>query len=193
MTMAANVLRTSTRIAWIALAIGAVVAGAIALTPSFDRAAFENQIAVRAQQRPPAPGSEQVLRRTIAELQHGRPDYARMSTGLAADVREQLPRSTRELAELGPPQTLRYLGGLGQADLYRATFRNGWRFWRIGLDADGRINALNFLKPGIPTPREYGENYASFPWRERALRMLSQIGVLLGTALFARLVLRLRL
>ena len=186
-------LNTAARTAIILLAIGIVVGVTWALTEPLDLKAIEARELAQIQKRPATPGSEAMLRQVIDENQRGQPDYAHMSPALAKNVRAQVARSTQALQELGPVQSVAYLGGQRNADVYRVDFANGFRLWGIGTDKAGVIDTLFFFSPGVPTPQDYLDNYALFPWGERSVRFAEQIVVLLIAAAVSRYALRIRL
>jgi hypothetical protein len=101
--------------------------------------------AKRIKDQTPAPGSEAALRRLIEESRLGKPDYSRMSEGLATATRQQLPNIQSILAEKGALQSLTFkaVGPLGP-DIYEAKFENGSLEYRIWLSPDGKIESANF-------------------------------------------------
>ena len=103
------------------------------------------QFAKRFKAQTPAPGGEAALRRMLAGLQQGTPDYALMSPGLANLTRQHLPTMQPELAKLGAVQSVAFKGvGPGGADIYEVKFANGAQEWRIWLTPDGKIDSANF-------------------------------------------------
>lgn len=205
--------RTPLRTALVLLAAVPVMAAAWATTPPYNpehdaalTAKAEALQADEARKTLPAPKSEAALRRVIGEIQQGHPNYAGMTRGLADAVRQQLPRSRRILAERGPLRSVVYLGrerarsllpGPGKLadppiDRYRVTFQNGSLWWVIS-ETGGVMKLLVFDAPEVPKPQDWIDSYASFPARERVERLVTQLGVLLLAALFARLALRIRL
>ena len=95
-----------------------------------------------------APGSEAALRRMIEELQNGKPNYDRMSAGLANATRQQLPQLQSTITGLGALQSVKFTGvGPGGADIYQVKFEKGSLEYRIWLAADGKIESTNF-RPG---------------------------------------------
>lgn len=96
-----------------------------------------------------APGSEAALRRVLAELRAGKPDYARMGEGLARTTRDQAPRIQAMLEGLGDLQVLEFTGvGPAGADIYQAVFANGKLEARLILDTGGKLETL-FLRPSL--------------------------------------------
>ena len=104
---------------------------------------LEDQLAKRVKDGTPLPGSEEALRRTIASLVLGQPNYDSMSEGLALATREQLPGLQRSFARLGPLQSISFRGVGSQGwDVYEAKYENGISIWRIMLAPDGKIEGL---------------------------------------------------
>jgi len=186
-------MRVLGRTLLVLFAAALAIAAAYALKPPVSNVRQDAaSVAARAQKRPAAPGGQEALTHVIAGIAQGQPDYSRLAPGLADAVRRQEPGVQRRLAKLGALQSVSYVGGINRMDLYRASFARGSSFWGIALDK-GIIQGLVFLPPGLPTPQDWIDNYASFPWVERAVRMAEQFGILLAAALFGRLAFRLRL
>jgi CubicO group peptidase (beta-lactamase class C family) len=92
-----------------------------------------------------ASGSEEALRKVVADLQKGEPDYDRLSPPLAAVMRQRLDQTTKMMAVFGPLKSLQFTGvGPGGADIYRVEFEKAATEWRIALAPDGKIAALTF-------------------------------------------------
>jgi CubicO group peptidase (beta-lactamase class C family) len=87
-----------------------------------------------------APGSEAALRQMWDGISTGNPDYSKLSPGLAALTRQQLPDLRKLLMGLGPISFVSF-GGVrpGGADIYRVTYAQGTAVWSITLAADGTI------------------------------------------------------
>ena len=214
MIVTPKTMRTIRRTVAVLLAAGIVVAASYALTPPFD----PNRIQAAASAKTPPPGSEAALHQAMDEIQSGIPDYDRIKNAragllaslnplqraffalmggipvrsnaqLLADAHEQ----KQVLADMGPLQSVAYLGGNARADRYRVTFQKGVLLWAIGLGKDGKLQNFGFDSPDPPTPQQWIASYASFSARERATRVATQLGVLLAAALFGRLALRVRL
>jgi dienelactone hydrolase len=86
------------------------------------------------------PGTEAALRRSIAEVTAGTPDYTQMSPGLGDAVRQQLPQVQALFKSWGPIQTVTFKGidAMG-GDLYEVVFEKGSANFLIALGPDGRI------------------------------------------------------
>ncbi len=92
--------------------------------------------------------NEAALRQMIEELQSGKPNYDRMSVGLANATRQQLPQLQSTIAGLGAVQSVKFTGvGPGGADIYQVKFEKGSLEYRIWLAPDGKIDSANF-RPG---------------------------------------------
>jgi len=86
----------------------------------------------------PTPGGEAALRRLIAGIASGTPDYQELSPELAGAVRRQLPRLQPSLSHLGAGQSIDFRGIGNQGwDLYDVKHEHGTSQWRISLGADG--------------------------------------------------------
>ena len=104
-------------------------------------------LAKRIKDQTPAPASEATVRMAIEQLRSGKMDYDRMSPGLAAATRQQLPQMQSTLAELGALQSVSFKGvAPNGADLYQVKFENGSAEYRILLGADGKIEGANFRR-----------------------------------------------
>jgi CubicO group peptidase (beta-lactamase class C family) len=100
--------------------------------------------AKRFKDQTPAPGSDAALRKLIEDTRAGKPDYDRMSPGLAAATRQQLPQLQATITQLGALQSLSFKGvGPGGADIYAAKFENGSLEYRIWLGPDGKVESAN--------------------------------------------------
>jgi ABC-type amino acid transport substrate-binding protein len=91
------------------------------------------------------PHSREALLRLIDGLQSGKPDYGAMSIYLNIATRRQLPRLRPFLNDLGPVQSVRFLGFMGQGingvdgETYDVVHKDGVSRWRIAVDAMGVI------------------------------------------------------
>jgi CubicO group peptidase (beta-lactamase class C family) len=96
----------------------------------------------RFKEQKPAPGSEAALRKMIEGIRAGKPDYDRMSPGLAAATRQQLPGIQGAMTQLGALESLTFREvGPGGFDVYLAKFENGSLEFRLALSADGKVDA----------------------------------------------------
>ena len=101
----------------------------------------------------PAPGSEAAVRRMIAEVQAGKPNYDLMSPGLADATRQQLTGLQSTLNGMGALQSVIFKGvGPGGADIYQLNFAKGSIDYRIWLTADGKVDSANMRPSEYPSP-----------------------------------------
>jgi CubicO group peptidase (beta-lactamase class C family) len=106
-------------------------------------------LAQRVASKTASPGTEEALRRFIAEVQKGEPDYSRMNPQLANAVRQSLDQvRTSLLLPLGALKTVTFQEvGPGGMDRFDAAFEKGSLQFGIMLGENGRIEGLN-LRPG---------------------------------------------
>ncbi|HEY2009369.1 MAG TPA: M56 family metallopeptidase [Rhizomicrobium sp.] len=97
---------------------------------------------------PQHPGTEAWMRRHIAGIQNGTPNYSDMGPFLTNAVRQQWPDQQTFYKSLGAFQSLAFEGGGGnETDVYVATFKNRKVRWHIGaLDATGKVDVLFFQR-----------------------------------------------
>jgi hypothetical protein len=93
--------------------------------------------------------TEPVLRKTIRDLQEGKPDFDSMEPVLAAAVKEQAQSTADIYRHLGALKTLKYIGTRDGADIYRAVYEGAAVTYTIRLSPSGKINAL-LLQPAFP-------------------------------------------
>jgi hypothetical protein len=106
-------------------------------------------LAARIQSQTATPGSEAALRRTVAGILAGEPNYSEMTPELAAATRQQLPKLEALVQGFGPVQSIAFRG-VGQAgwDSYEVKQQGGSTVWRISLDSNGTSDgALVTLTP----------------------------------------------
>jgi hypothetical protein len=96
-----------------------------------------------------APKSEAILRKTIADLQEGRPDFGTMESELQNAVKEQAQHTAGIYRRLGALQSLKYIGAQGGNDIYRAVYQNAAVTYSIRLSPSGKISLL-LLQPAFP-------------------------------------------
>ena len=97
-------------------------------------------VAKRVKDQTAAPGSEAALRKMIEDLRLGKPDYDKMSPGLAAATRQQLPQLQSNITQLGAMQSVTFKGvGPAGPDIYQVKFENGSLEYRIWLAPDGKV------------------------------------------------------
>jgi len=101
----------------------------------------------RKREKVPQPGSEQALRRVIAEHLRGEPNYDDMTPLLAELARPQHDLIVAEMKSVGPLQSLTFRGvGQSGVDVYDAKFANADMEWGIMLARDGKIATLYFRR-----------------------------------------------
>lgn len=109
--------------------------------------AAEIALAERVRKKESMPGSEEVLRRVIAEHRAGKPSYDQMNEPLAQLVREQLPIIVPELERLGEVKKIAFKGvGPDGFDVYDVRFENGALEWGLCQASDGKLSGL-YLRP----------------------------------------------
>ena len=107
----------------------------------------------RYEDQTPAPGSEAAVRRMIAELQAGEPNYDLMSPGLADATRQQLTGIQSVLNGMGPLQSVIFTGvGPGGADIYQVNFEKASIDYRVWLSADGKVDRATMGPSDSPAP-----------------------------------------
>ncbi|HEY4031561.1 MAG TPA: M56 family metallopeptidase [Caulobacteraceae bacterium] len=93
----------------------------------------------------PSPGTEDYVSHWLASTAAGRPDYSRMSPGLAHAAREQWAMTRAMFEALGPFRNLRFLHVSPQgADLYEADFQNRRLFIRVEPLVQGKAASQFF-------------------------------------------------
>jgi hypothetical protein len=91
------------------------------------------------------PRSEAAVRKNIADILAGTPDYDNMAPGLANATRQQLPQIRNLLGGMGALKSVTFTEvGPGGADVYRTEFEKGAFIWRIIMQEDGKIGSLGF-------------------------------------------------
>jgi len=90
----------------------------------------------------PGPGAEAAVRKWLAALEAGRPNYEDMAPSLADIARLQWPRDSRRIKAFGPLKRVRFVRVTPQGrDVYEADFQNNRIEVTIGpLDADGKVS-----------------------------------------------------
>ena len=101
----------------------------------------------------PNAGTEAALRRLVAGLASGSPDYDKLSPQFAEIVRRDLPRTQPLFKSMGELRSVTYhdRGALGD-DVYDLIFEKGSVRMSVALDANGRV-AGGILQPlNSPSP-----------------------------------------
>ena len=142
----------------IMILVGAIVLGLLLQPATFSQAP-NNQPGgppggqVFAPGSVPTAGTEAALRRLVAGLASGSPNYGKLSPQFAEVVRRDLPMTRHLFASLGDLKsaTFRGRGAMGD-DVYNLVFANGGVIMSAALAADGRM-AGGILQPGGPPER----------------------------------------
>ena len=101
----------------------------------------------------PTAGTEAALRRLVAGLASGSPDYDKLAPPFAEIVRRDLPMTHAMFSAMGPLKTVTFRGrGAMGDDVYNLAFANGGVIMSAALDADGRM-AGGILQPAAPPGR----------------------------------------
>ncbi|WP_260600439.1 helix-turn-helix transcriptional regulator [Sphingomonas endolithica] len=100
----------------------------------------------------PTAGTEAALRRLVAGLASGSPDYEKLSPRFAEVVRGDLPMTHPMFKTLGELKSVTYRGpGIMGDDAYNLVFANGEVIMSVALDTEGRM-AGGILQPGGKNP-----------------------------------------
>jgi hypothetical protein len=117
---------------------------------------FERRIAAapdRFREQTPLPGSREAILRGIEDLQHGTPNYDRMSASLAAKIRRQSSELQTMFKAFGAVESILFRGvGPGGYDIYGVKFANGVAEFRFLLGADGNADDVIFRPDGNHAP-----------------------------------------
>jgi hypothetical protein len=95
------------------------------------------------------PKTEAILRKTIQDLQQGKPDFVTMEPELQNAVKDQAQHTADIYRHLGALQSLKYIGTQGGNDMYRAVYQNAPVTYAIRLSPSGKISLL-LLQPAFP-------------------------------------------
>jgi hypothetical protein len=99
----------------------------------------------------PAAGTEAALRRLVAGLASGSPDYDMLSPRFAEVVRRDLPRTQPLFSSMGELRSVTFHGrGERGDDVYNLVFANGGVIMSAALDSDGRMDGGLLLPVGTP-------------------------------------------
>ena len=100
----------------------------------------------------PAPRTETALRKYVAGLASGSPDYDKLSPQFAGMVRRTLPMTHPLFSSMGELKSMTFLGrGEAGDDVYDLVFAKGGARMSVALDADGRMTGgllQPFAQPG---------------------------------------------
>ena len=111
------------------------------------------EVSSRFAEQTPAPGSREAVLHGIEDIRRGTPNYDRMSEGLAANIRRQLPDLRAMLASFGAVDQIffRGVGGAGY-DIYGVKFANGSAEFRVLLAPDGKVRDVLMHADGNDEP-----------------------------------------
>jgi hypothetical protein len=132
--------------------VGAISLALLLQPATFSQAANSQSVAlpgerVSAPGLVPAAGTEAALRRLVAGLASGSPDYAQLSPQFAEVVRRDLPMTHPMFSSLGELKSVTFRGrGARGDDAYNLVFANGEVMMSAALDAQGRM-AGGILQP----------------------------------------------
>jgi DNA-binding CsgD family transcriptional regulator len=171
-----------TRVAVVGAAIMIFVAAIMLalLHPAALLQAGNNQPVARAEELPitpasaPSPGTEAVLRRLVAGLASGSPDYNKLSPQFGEIVRRDLPMTHPMFIAMGElkSMTFRGRGPMGDDDVYDLKFAKGEVIMSAKLDADGRMAGGILAPPGVREVPAVTPAPAPTPGTEAILRSL---------------------
>jgi DNA-binding CsgD family transcriptional regulator len=129
----------------IMILVAAIVLGSLFQPAGFSQAVNNQPVDRRGEQAAapasvPIAGTEAALRRLVAGLASGSPDYDKLSARFAEVVRADLPMTRPMFRSLGELKsvTFRGRGPMGD-DVYDLLFANGEVTMSAALDADGRM------------------------------------------------------
>ena len=138
--------------------VGAIVLGLLLQPATFSQAANNQPVAppgerVSAAGAVPSAGTEAALRRLVAGLASGSPDYDKLSPQFAQVVRRDLPMTHPLFSSMGELKSVTFLGrGEMGDDVYNLVFAKGGVIMSANLDAGGRMTG-GFLRPVAPPGR----------------------------------------
>jgi hypothetical protein len=99
----------------------------------------------------PTAGTEAALRRLVAGLATGSPDYGELSPQFAEVVRRDLPMTHPMFSSMGELKSMTFRGSSPMGDdVYNLVFANGGVTMSAKLDADGRMAGGILAPPGVP-------------------------------------------
>jgi len=102
-----------------------------------------DELAAKVKNQTQDPASETALRQNIDGLREGKPDYDKMSPGLADVTRQQLSDLHTMINNFGVLKSVSFKGvGPAGADIYDVAFEKGSTQWRIIMGADGKYETI---------------------------------------------------
>lgn len=143
-----------TRVVSGAILMSLILAAALML--AFSPSTFQTQTspAPTVSQSTPTPGTEAALRRLVAGLANGVPEYDKLAPQFAEVVRRDLPMTHPMFKAMGELKsiTFRNKGPMGD-DAYDLTFANGKVLMSAALDAQGRMAGGILAPQGVSALR----------------------------------------
>ena len=101
----------------------------------------------------PSPGTEAAVRRLVAGLASGSPDYDKLAPKFGDLVRSDMPMSQPMFKSMGELKSITYRGkGRMGDDVYNLVFANGGVLMSAFLDANGRMAGGFIAPPSTPLP-----------------------------------------
>ncbi len=159
-----------------------IFVGAIMLAllhPAAFSQAANNQPVARAEELPispasaPNPRTETALRRLVAGLASGSPDYSKLSPQFGEVVRRDLPMTHPMFSSMGELKSVAFRGrGEMGDDVYDLKFAKGEVIMSAKLDADGRMAGGIMAPPGVRAVPAVTPAAAPTPGTEAVLRSL---------------------
>lgn len=102
--------------------------------------AIDSAISARVRTQKPMPGSQTAVRRLVAGIESGQPNYGDLSPQLAAGTRALLPKLQAELRPLGALRAIDFRGVRPNGwDQYLVRFQHGTASVGIALDSYGLV------------------------------------------------------
>lgn len=125
--------------AWMSLVLASVACGSQAQQAASRSTFAESAPLARIE---PHRGAEAALRRLLAEVAGGKPDYELLSPAMAAKMREMLPAYQQQLRLLGELKSVRFANAMPDgADIFDVTLANGSLKCMVRLDVHGKLLA----------------------------------------------------
>ncbi len=110
-----------------------------------EASAIARSLAARVKAQKPQPGAQAALRKTIAGLRAGAPDYSLLNGAMAALTKRQLPALKNLITGMGALKAVVFQKVQPDGhDVYKVKFANGDSDWRIVLGEDGKIAGIGF-------------------------------------------------
>jgi hypothetical protein len=122
-----------------------LLAHGVGASAQADAAEASTAATVPAARTKPQPGSEAAVRRLLAEVAAGKPNYGLLAPTLAEMLRQQLPKLQQDLLALGKLEsvTFLYVSPDDGADIYSVRLSNGLLRFRIRLDHSGKVEVAD--------------------------------------------------